>query len=355
MTKRLGRTRRVFLAASALAALSACNGTATVEPLSVEPLTIEALIDVIESSPAQATYLKISTPEETDLLARRDGENFSTEEAGFGAGLTDAAVYLDGAVYITTSDDAGNTKWIRVVGEDPLVDPADYHASVLDTLTTDTNADLSFYTIANLLDQAGLLWSDLSILAASCSDGNCTYTLVRTGVTEEFAEEDARITVETEKVEDGQRLTSLTFSYWDETTLELGYEPQTITAPSDYTDVSIDVIDSGAANEEELQAITEQAETYLRGAEQQAAKIGIPVTSREFWEAYLPENAPEGARLWAALPTNSEVLRPLDGSVFSEGEIDEDLGETLGRIGFHREGVAVCMDFEESTVRPGVC
>jgi hypothetical protein len=359
------RAWRTFLVAGVLVGLSACGQKAAT---TVEPLTIEALIEVIENSPTEATFVKLGTPadtefdiaESTSLLVRRDGANFTFEEAGLKEDEKDYGVYFDDEFYATVPGDAGNTKWVRVVdNETPRPDPADvaesYFTEVIYTLTSEVTSGLTFDTVADLLDGVDLAWSDFAIVNSSCTSSVCTYDLLTEKDSAAIERTDTGISVTTESIAGRQRLTSLTMHGWGETTLELGYDPQTILAPSEYTDISAEVWGAGATSEEELRTVVAEAEAYLRTAAQRAKEIGTPVTSRKFWETYLPGNAPEGVSLWADTIDTPNGIRELVGPDFPYADIASDLGDTIGRISFQKNTVYVCMDFEKNAILPYHC
>lgn len=337
MIKQSKRALRTFLVVGVLTALTSCGqNTAT----TVEPLTLEALVDVIESSPAEATSLKLADPENTEMLAQRDGENISIEEAIPDEDERESAVALDGEIYVTVRDTAGDLKWARLTGDGAS------RAEILDALTSDFIQDVTSEWITAVFPH----WADFSIVNSSCTGDVCTYDL-----TAAYDPANTQITVVTESIEGVQRLTSLTMFFGGAETLELGYAPQKITAPDDYTKMSFDLFISGATSDEQLRAVADEAETYLRNASQRANETGLPVTSREFWETYLPGNAPVGVSLWVDVPDDSDGIRKLVGPSEPYNGIEEDLGDTLGRILFEKDDVQVCMDVEDDKVLAGHC
>ena len=338
---------RTSLAVGVLAGVSTCGSDASTP---VEPLTFAALLDVIELSPSRATFIKLDTAGVTSLLARRDGENFALESTLGEGHNKNETIHLGGEFYVP---DSGTGAWVHVVGGGGLLD-ANAAASVTaaDTVTLRSGMNGGFESIVDLLDADGLAWSAYTIAQSACADNLCTYELTADPLGREG--EYSRIVAKTESVDDGQRLTSLTLT-WVESTLELGYDPETISAPSNYTNVGYDLFVSGAANEAELQTVTAEAEAYLHGALQQAADNGLSATSREFWETYLPRNAPDGAGLWVNVPGSLDEVRELVGPKTPYTGIAEDLGETLEHLRFHKGAVSVCVDFANSEVRPGSC
>lgn len=339
-----------FLLAGMIAALSACSQSAST---TVEPLTIEALIDVIETSPANAAYVALSNPKETILEVRRDNNSYALDLLA-PSGQVNSEVYLDGEVYVAERADQEGAEWFRIVdGETELDAALADRLSVLKTLTNKPDTDVFFDSIADLLVSEGLNWSDYSIVSASCDVSVCNYEL-QTVEHKYMQPEETVVFIATERLADAEQLTSLTLSWFD-VSLNLGYAPQTVSAPSDYTDISYELFVSGAANDAELQSVTTEAENYIRGATQQAAQSGLPVTSREFWETYLPQNAPEDARLWANVPGSPGAVRELVGPNYPYNGIAEDVGETLERLQFEKGAVSVCMHFEDNEVTPGAC
>ena len=350
MNKTTNLTRWNFLLAGMIAALSACSQSAGT---TVEPLTIEALIDVIETSPANAAYVALSNPTETVLEVRRDNGSHALDLLA-PSGQVNSEVYLGGEVYVAERADQEVAEWFRIVDGGTELDAAlADRLVVLETLTSKPDTDASFDSIADLLDSEGLNWSDYSIARVQCDDSVCYYDL-QTGEHKYMQPEETAVFVATERLTDTERLISLTLT-WFEVTLDLGYGPQTISAPNDYTDISYELFMTGAANDAELQNVTTEAKNYLRDATLVAAQSGLPVTSREFWETYLLQNAPEDARLWANVPGSPDEVRELVGPNYPYNGIAEDVGETLERLQFEKGAVSVCMNFENNEVTPGNC
>lgn len=350
VNKTINRTRWNFLLGGMIAALSACGQNTSTN---VAPLTVEALIDVIESSPAKATYISMSDPEETILEVTRDTDNYSLDLIT-ASGQMDSEVYVGGEVYLAQRADQGSAQWLRIVGGVAELGAAiSERLVVLGTLTDKPDTDVLFDSIADLLDSEELTWSDYSIVNASCTGSVCDYEL-RTEEHRYMQPEETAVFATTERLADAERLTSLTVSWFD-VTLNLGYGAQTVSAPIDYTDISYELFMSGAENDAELQSVMTEAESYLLDATQQAAQSGLVATSREFWETYLPRNAPEGASLWAGVPTSPDAVRELVGPNYPYSGIAEDIGATIGRLGFEKGAVRVCMNFENNEVTPGIC
>jgi hypothetical protein len=356
MNKTTNRAGWACLLVVMLTVLSACGRNTST---TVEPLTVEALIDVIESSPANATYVALRDDAASSdiagmiLEAKRDNGDYSLNLLT-PSGRVNSEVYLGGEVYVVEQADPGSAEWFRIVDGGTELDAAlADRLSVLETLTNKPDTDVTFDSVADLLDSEGLTWSDYSIARVQCDDSVCYYDL-QTDKHKYMQPEETAVFVATERLTDTERLTSLTLT-WFEVTLDLGYGPETVSAPNDYTDISYELFMTGAANDADLQYVTTEAENYLRGATLVAAQSGLPVTSREFWETYLPQNAPEDARLWADVPGSPGAVRELVGPNYPYNGIAEDVGETLERLQFEKGAVSVCMNFENNEVTPGNC
>ena len=334
--------------------LTACSsGAANTSSVNIEPSSIDALIEVVKTSPGKATILSLSTPEEKVLSAKRDNLNYSLDLLA-PSGQVESEIYSDKELYLAQPEDAKNIKWVRIVDRGVELDELiPSRLALIETLTIKPDTDASFDSIADLLDSEGLIWSDFSISRASCAETFCDYEL-RTSQHKYMQPEETTIILKTEYVKDAEHLTSLTLS-WFETTLELGYAPQVVSAPDLFTEISYELFITGAADIDELRIVMDTAKAYLEDARVEAVATGRSLTSHTFWETYLAKRVPAGASLWAALANQSDSVRELVGPTEPYTSLPVDIGESISNLSFSKDNVWVCMDLVKIEVQPGDC